>query len=236
MPNQPSGRSRKVTDEQLRADMQSGLKAVQIATKYGVTEGAISRRLKRLDAATTAVAVAPEESRRYVHRSIDAMGELTDSLHHVKKLMAACDEWLTDADDPEKYDIGPRSDEIHVTYYEVLTNDQRKKVKKPLSELVRIVEQRFEVDSVESKHADPRELILKTAQEVRATISTASELAQTILNIRAMNAFRDALLAEIAKVEPDVASRIAEAVRRSHLLHAAAEGLGSVPPTRGGVN
>lgn len=229
MDDTPKGYKRKITDAELREAVASGLKPHEIAVKYDVSKAAISKRMKGLDTATTAVVTAPEESRRYVNRSIDAMGELTDSLYHVKLLMAACDEWLRDADDPEKYDIGPRSDEINVSYYEIDLEGKRKKVKKPLHELLRIVEQVFEVSSVESKHADPRELILKTAQEVRSTISTAADLAQTILNIQAMNSFRHALLTEIEKVDPDVARRIAEAVRRSHVLHYTAGGLGGLP-------
>ena len=36
----------------------------------------------------------------------------------IHKLVRACDEWLTDPDDPTKYFLGPRGEEIDIVYQE----------------------------------------------------------------------------------------------------------------------
>src|SRR5215208_6441836 len=46
------------------------------------------------------------------------MAELEATFARVNKLFDACDEWLTDPDDPTRYDIGPRAGELMVTYEE----------------------------------------------------------------------------------------------------------------------
>lgn len=226
----PQGQRRHFTDDDLRKDIESGIKISEIAKKYGVTVQAIYSRQKNLNISTTAALVGPAESARFVKRQIDAMEELTRSLERVDLLMDACDEWLRDPENPERYTVEPRASEIHVVYYEYGTDGKRSKVKKPLDELLKIVDKVFETEAVESKHADPRELVLKTAQEVRQTVGAAADLAEKVLNARAMEAFRAALLAEISKVSPEVAANIAEAIRRSLLLHNALGGHETLQP------
>jgi hypothetical protein len=80
------------------------------------------------------------------------------------------------------------------------------------------------VESSEAKHADPRELILKTAQEVRQTVGAAAELARMLADARSMELFKAALLSEIGRVSPDIAKSITEAVRRSLILQGALDG------------
>jgi hypothetical protein len=230
----PQGLIRQFSDEELRADLEAGLKPPQIAQKYGVSRQAVYKRVNQLQLTTTAAAVAPQESRRFVGAQLDAMTQLLHSLGRVNLLMDACDEWLRDAERPEKYDIGARSDEVMVTYLTYSDNGNPVKKKARLSQLLLKIERELhgvhEIDRAESRHADPRELILKTAQEARQTVGAAAELARMLADMRAMEVFREALLTEIAKVSPDVAERIAEAVRRSIVFHAAFAGPGAPPP------
>ena len=44
------------------------------------------------------------------------MAELRRCFERVNLLFDACDRWLRDADDPSRYDIGPRAAEVLVTY------------------------------------------------------------------------------------------------------------------------
>ena len=223
-------RGAKFTDEQLREDLLAGLRPVDIARKYNVSRAAVSKRVNQLELTTTAAAVSPQESKRFVRSQINAMEQLTRSLQRVNLLMDACDEWLRDAGDPEKYSLEPRCEEVDVTYNVEIDTGERlivQKRKKKLNELLALIQ--GETDSEggriigwvhgEHKRADPRELILKTATEARQTVSTAADLAKMLVDIRVMTAFRDAVVSEIAKVEPEVASRIVEAIERSHVLH-----------------
>jgi hypothetical protein len=168
--------------------------------------------------------------------SVDALGaleELQCSLKRVNLLMDACDAWLRDANNGEKYDIGARAGEIMVTYWEPDPDDELnlsgesgrlRKRKQSLEDLLRLVGGSYMVLCAEPKHADPRELILKTAQEVRRTVSEAAKLARTLSDMRAMEAFRATLLREIVKVSPEIAGNIAEAVRRAIVLNNTAGG------------
>lgn len=215
----------KLTDHLLRDEIAQGLTAPQIAAKYGISRQAVHARVKRLELTTTAVAVvAPTESRRFVNHQLDAMEQLAAGLARVNKLMDACDAWLQDPDNPDVYDIGPRANEVTVVYWEA-GDESLFRAKAPLSKLLaRIDKGGILTIEAESKFADPRKLILETVQEARQTVTTAVELARLLADAKAMQQFRDALLSEIAKVSPDVAQNIAEAVRSVHILYAASGG------------
>lgn len=219
----PEGRKRKFTDAQLRADMQAGLKPGEIAKKHGVSAAAVSQRVRSLGA-STASQVAPHESRRHVSATIDAMEQLAKNLRTANLIQDACDRWLRDADDPTQYDVGPRAEEVKVTYQQV-QGERVVKVKKPLSELIHdcLV---TSPDLVEVKHADPRELVLKSLAEARQTISVCADLAKMLTDAKIMQTFREVILLEIAKGDPDAADRIREALRRSLAL----QGVLDAPP------
>jgi hypothetical protein len=229
----PQGHENRITDAELRSELENGLKSPEIARKYGVSRQAISKRVNRLGLTTVAAAVAPEESRRFVRRQIDCMEELTRSLGRVNLLMDACDEWLRDPDNPERYDVGARSTEVTVHYIDY-SGEKPVKTKAKLSELLaRIGESGIDWTAAETKIADPRQLILSTAQEVRQTVSTAAELARMLVEMKSMEAFREALLAEIEMVDRDIAGRIAERVRRSLIFQDALERPGEMADARG---
>lgn len=233
-PTVPQSKPQKFTDKQLRADVQAGMKAVDIAAKYGVSRSAVSQRVKQLNLTTTVAAVQPYEARRYVRQSIDAMEQIGRNLEKANLLMDACDEWLRDADDPSRYDIGARADEVEVTYeVEIITPQgvRYEKRKKPLTYLMEQFSGQDEDGARfcgwkhgETKRADPRDLILKTSQETRGNLSLAADLARTLADIRVMHTFREVTLQEISKVAPEVAERIAEAVRRSIVLQGLLDG------------
>jgi hypothetical protein len=210
--SQSEGRERKFSDAQLRADIGAGLKKAEIAKKYEVSASAVSQRCKQLGLTTAIVAtVAPYESQRFASRTVDAMGQITKNLGCVNKLQDACDEWLTDAHDPEKYDLGPRADEVLVTY--LIPGDRGMVKQKDTLENLLARAGVTDVEEVSSKSADPRELILKTAAEARQTISLCADLAKRLADIQSMQALRDAIITEIAKADPDAADRIRQAVQ-----------------------
>jgi hypothetical protein len=217
------------TDEQLRQDVRAGLSGAEIARKYGVAPQSVHERLQRMGLAKAAMVTAPAETERFVQGSLNAMAQLTRSLSRVNKLQDACDGYLTDPNDPERYDVGPHAHDIKVRYdVEVSLPDGKFRTErrvKPLPELLDVLEHdedgaRIVCNSLrgEFKHKDPRQLILDTAQETRATIQTAADLARSLADMKAMIAFREALLAAISQVDQDVARRIAEAVQRTTVL------------------
>jgi hypothetical protein len=221
MGNTPHGRNHKFTDAQLRADLEAKLKPAQIAAKYGCSATAVYKRIQALELNTTAALVAPVESTRFVNRQLDALEQLNLNLLRINLLIDACDDWLRDAKEPNRYDIGPRAYEVLVTFFELPDPEGKsKKAKATLEALLARVEQRgLQIEKAETKTVDPRSLILSTLAESRQIIGLCVELAQLLADARAMERFREAILSEIAKVDPIIAERIAQAVRRSVLLH-----------------
>lgn len=229
-------RGAKFTDDQLRTDLASGLKPAEIARKYGVSKPAVSKRLTKLELTTTTAAVAPAESQRFVRRQIDALEQLHRGLEKVNRLMDACDLWLQDASDPERYDIGPRADDVDVTYIvEVLTANGAlvtQKRKKPLAELLACLDDGHDADGArfvraeksEYRHADPRELILRTVQEGRSTVTAAADLAKMLADVQLMQQWREVVLNAIGRAAPDVRNEIIGEIRSSLVLRGLLDG------------
>jgi len=104
------------------------------------------------------------------------MAELKRCFKRINLLFDACDRWLRDADDPSRYDIGPRAEDVRITYLEPGQDGGRPK-KAPISQLLaRIEGTGYKVESWESKHADPRELVLKTANRLQGQIELLAKL------------------------------------------------------------
>jgi hypothetical protein len=246
METAPRGKARKFTDQQLRDALQAGITPADFARQVGCSRQAVNLRVKQLELTTAAAAVAPLESQRFIRHNLGVMEQLSKNLVRANLLMDACDEWLRDAEDESRYNLEARSGEIDVTYkVEVRTDNGYRtlKRKKKLDELLGLLEgtdddgARFVgVEKGEYKHADPRELILKTQAETRQTAGLIIEAMQRVTNARIMDEFRQACVEEIGKESPDCAQRIAERLQRAIVLHAAFAGPGALPDRSGEPN
>ena len=189
---------------------------------YRVSEDALARhKEKHLPTAMVKAQSAKEE----LH-ALDVMEELTRCFKRVNLLFDACDAWLRDADDPSKYDIGPRAGEVVVTYVVMDGEGKQTRRKATLAHLLhRLDEGGYDVSYAESKYADPRDLVLKTADRLRQQTELLAKLLGqlkegTTINLllspdwlklrtailRALESFPDARLAlasAIAEVESD---------------------------------
>jgi hypothetical protein len=224
---QNAGRKRGFSDGELRFALNEGKKPREIAVEYGVSPQAVYKRINHLRLTTTASVV---EYQPNLSTQVDAMQQLARSLERVNLLMDACDEWLRDANRPDRYNIELRAGEIMVTYMEAVPGrDGSDRAVKRRDNLQALLDLALTIDKVDSinrsatRMADPRELVLKTSREIRMTVSGGVELARLIADAQSMQVFRDTILAEIAKVSPKIAGTIAEAVRRCIVLRGAAE-------------
>jgi hypothetical protein len=105
------------------------------------------------------------------------MGQLEQALQRVNLLFDACDRWLRDAEDPSRYDVGPRAEEVSVVYVEAGYDGRPVRRKAPLSELLARVEGLdLTVRLVEVKHSDPRDLLLKTAGRLQGHLELLAKL------------------------------------------------------------
>ncbi len=133
-----------------------GVPANRIAEDFGVSTQALDRHVKQ----HLPPALAKAAEKRDITTAGGILDELQSYIVYVKKLLAACDEYLKDPENPKKYNLGPRAEDIEVIYYEEDDKGRMRKEKALLSELIREVPNVF---AVRYNCADPRELILKTS-------------------------------------------------------------------------
>ena len=163
------------------------------------------------------------EANRATVASIDVMGELQACMARVQLLADACDAWLRDPEDPTRYDIGPRSEDVKVTYWAVGRNGKPVRKKRKLSlllkDLHRIVRE-FEV--VEVKHADPRTLFLKAAEQLRAQLELVAKLVGKLRDGATVNVFlspewqaAQRAILDVLTPHPKLRVQVAEALERA---------------------
>lgn len=146
-----------------------------IADQYSVSKAAIIRhRDKHLPAALIDAQAANDQV-----SAIQVTAELTRLYAKVGMLLDACDRWLRDPEDPTRYDVGARSTDIQVIYTEDGPNGKPVRRKRPLSALLGELQQEgLDVALVEARHADPRDLLLKTAAQLREQLAFLANLTE----------------------------------------------------------
>jgi hypothetical protein len=148
-----------------------------IAGRFSVSRSSLDRhKAEHLPAS-----LAKAEQAAEVASATNVMAELERCFARVNLLFDACDRWLRDPADPDRYDIGPRADDVLVIYEEPNPDkpDGRPiRSKAPLSALLPRAEQQNGVTvlRVESRHADPRELVLKAAAQLQGQTELLAKL------------------------------------------------------------
>ena len=109
--------------------------------------------------------------------AVDVMAELRHCLTRVRKVYDACDEWLTDPADPSRYTLAPRAEEVQVVYTEPGADGRPQRRRAPLSELLaRLDREGLRTAGWETKHADPRDLVLRTDRRLQGQLELIAKL------------------------------------------------------------
>lgn len=143
-----------------------------IAKRFSVSPASVNRHKDHLPKTL----VKAQEAIEAV-QATSVLSELQRCFTRVNKLFDACDSWLTDPDDPGKYNLDPRAGDVEIIYSEELPDGKTIRRKAPMSKL--LAELRgagYIVESWEAKTADPRELILKTAGRLAGQIEILAKL------------------------------------------------------------
>lgn len=170
----------------------SGIPFRTIAAQFGPSKSTLIRhkeahlsdtiqRAERQHGSMVESFVIAQEQQRDAD-ALDVDVELKRVFHHMKKLLFACDEWLTDPEHPDVYNLNPRGHEVTVIYE--LRDDTgarpvvlRRKAK--LSQLIARIEEGIPnstVVNVDYKHTDPRKLIVDTANALRPSVELLAKL------------------------------------------------------------
>jgi DNA-binding CsgD family transcriptional regulator len=172
-----------------------GMPTREIAQKYGVSRLAV-QNFKR-----SITGIVTNRQAELKHNDREAiLNRLELWLARVQKVVDACDEYLTDPEHPEKYNLAPRDTDITVIYEAEEDHESpgdpddedshvkitRRKVRKTakLSELLCTVPNIFQV---RWKIADPRELILKAVIAGKAQLELIAQIIGVIKKTEAAN-------------------------------------------------
>lgn len=187
-----------------------------IARTYGLSEDAVTRhKASHLPAylvqAKAAVEVAQADS---------LVAELRRIMQRAGMLFDACDRWLRDPEHPERYDIGPRAEDVHVIYEEREGNKfVRRKAR--LSTLLPKVEEDNDitVKVVEVKHADPRKLLLEASGRLANQLELLAKLLGELQEHHTVNILVSpewirvrSVIVETLQAYPDARFAVAEAL------------------------
>jgi hypothetical protein len=146
-----------------------------IAGQFRVSKSAVKRHQDCIvDALTEA------QRRREIESAVNVDEEIKAACATLKRLRDACEEWLADPDRPDKFTLDARSGEIMVIYEELEAGAQKPRRKRGnLGALLERIEKNLSgvsVERVESKYADPRQLIINTMRQMTAQLDVIAKL------------------------------------------------------------
>jgi hypothetical protein len=150
---------------------------------------------------------------------VDVFRELFLQLDRLGRLYDAIHEWLADPDDPTKYFIGARSHEINVVYldYDDCSESGKPSRKRAtLQELLDRIERdgHHEPERSESRHADPRELLVKVSAELRQQMQLRVSIVEKLTSAQEIERFKSAVLDAIGEVDSHVRRAVEDNLRR----------------------
>jgi hypothetical protein len=175
-----------------------------IAKQFGISDASITRHVQKC------IPLILEELRASQNhkRAINVEDEISRAFSRLNKLLDACDVWLTDPDDPALYSLDARANELSIIYEDgndLTPKGNPKRKRDTLSVLLRQLEDGgLETLSVTSKHADPRELIVKTAGEIKGQLELFARLQGLFQRDRANESDREHEKAMITAVNGEV--------------------------------
>ena len=194
-----------------------------IAGQFSLTKSALERHRREHLPATLLAALEAQEAAE----AADVLAELRRCMERVQLLFDACDAWLRDPEDPECYTLVPRAHDVQVVYLAPVDGGKPVRKKAPLSALLmRLQEGGVRVEHWETKHADPRELVLKTAGQLQGHLELLAELEgklsrQPVVNLQVHPewlALRRRIVAELAPY-PEARVALAGALGNGHAGH-----------------
>ena len=107
------------------------------------------------------------------------MGKLDEIQGYLTKLINACDEWLTDPNDKDKYFLGDRADELSVVWLEEQANGKIAKKRDNLQHLLDIAlntERGKALQYVQTGRTDTRKLMLESLRVAQQQVELIAKI------------------------------------------------------------
>lgn len=189
-----------------------------IAKQYDINASSVMRYVE--DRLSEKAALARTTQDREEGQAV--LDQLREVMGRMKKLYDACDDYLKDPVDPEKYNLGPRSWEMDIQYRTVeegtgLMIQRRESLQNILD---RIDKQGYQPWDVRMKIADPRRLIVETAgaltRQLELMAKIEGAIKETTINVTINEKFLaiKAILVRATEGHPEVMARIVEELER----------------------
>jgi hypothetical protein len=173
------------------------------------------------------VLVQAQEAEEREH-ALDVMTELRRCFARVNLVLDACHAWLLDPEDPTRYTLEPRADDVWIIYTERGPGGKPERKKARLSRLLaRLEDAGVDVQGGEHRVADPRKLVLDAAAQLRETTALLAGLLERLHGFEEAQAFQDIVITILREETPDVHARV-DAALQSRLL---ARGVSGRPTT-----
>ena len=116
-----------------------------------------------------------QKARQQPEKVQQVLEKLNERVDQVELMLDACHEYLLDPEDPTRYYLGPRADEVEVIYLEKHESGRVYKRRARLSQLLDKTG-KLEVGT-DWRHADPRKLLLEVARTLEGILMTLSKIA-----------------------------------------------------------
>jgi predicted transcriptional regulator len=143
-----------------------------IAGQFGVSKSALQRYVTTRFVELAAKAI--EE------RDLDHGDRILERVERVlvktEKLVDAADEWLTDPNDPTKYDLSPRSDEVTVIHTTVDKEGNYTREKQALDDYIEEGRGNKKIDKIEWKTVDIRTLLPRAADSIVKQLTLVAQI------------------------------------------------------------
>lgn len=151
-----------------------------IANHFRVTHYSLRRH--RDNCIPEAVSQEREAARHLLTVGLDA--ELERCFRRINKVFDACDQYLRDADNPDRYSLDPRAEDVSVIYHDQADTNARGEPRRKRARLSRLLalaaNGSLDIERVEWRIADPRELILKSASQLHQHLDMLAKLRGSI--------------------------------------------------------
>ena len=146
-----------------------------IAAKYEISYSIVQRYLS----ARLVPKVAEAETQRSEAEGGALVAEIRTIMTRCQRMYDACDEYLRDPKNPERYELGPRAWELDIVYRTVEDGtDKMITRKESLQTLLEKIEDEggYQPWEIRMKQADPRKLLLETARVLSDQLKLLAEI------------------------------------------------------------
>jgi methyl-accepting chemotaxis protein len=196
-----------------------GVSYRKIAARYKITQPSVYRYIQAHLVPKLVGAIKKQEEQE----GQDLLARIEKIIKRLQKLYDACDEYLKDPENPDRYELGPRSWEIDVIYRTVEPDTDKMIVRKESlqSLLEKIDREGYQPWEVKFKQADPRKLLIDNANSLNRQLETIARLhghiKDTVQQVTVNNYWGDIQAVIIGATEgyPEVREKIINGIEQT---------------------